>query len=482
MRDIESLLQIARQKFGLNEFRGLQVKAFQQMLEQKSGLLVMPTGGGKSLLYQLWAATGQGLVLVLSPLVALMQDQVDQAREFGLRATCLNATISREEREKRLKQIQSGQIELLFVTPERFRQEEFCQIIQSQKISLLAVDEAHCISAWGHDFRPDYTRLGQIRELLGGPQTIAVTATATELVQKEIREELQIQSGFCLVDSVLRPELALNVHEVHGLDEKIRAVVGLRYQTEGPILIYGSLISTLQKVSGELARLGLHPLLYHGQLSGQDRKRILRDFQKDSNAFLLATPAFGLGINKADLRAVVHLELPIAIEAYFQEVGRAGRDGQRADGHLLLDLDDVSIQMEFIKWGNPDAGFIQSVYRLIERNQTRVFQEGADYLREQMNFYNRRDFRVETSLNLLEKWGCLVPAQNRLGFAPVREPLADELDGLKTEQRLKLQNQKLHQMLDWAQNQDSCRMKRIREYFSESLAENCGICDVCRKA
>ncbi len=479
MQNIESLREVMRAKFALQEFRGRQEIVFSHLLAGRSGLLVMPTGGGKSLLYQLWAAADAGLVLVLSPLVSLMQDQVDLAKQMGLRATCLNATVPREERDQRLRQVASGQIELLFVTPERFRQPEFRAILQARRPRLLAVDEAHCISAWGHDFRPDYTRLGEIRELLENPLTIALTATATPVVQKEILSELRIEDGFCEVDSIERPELGLHVHESYGLDEKIRQVVGLRYQTQGAVLVYGSLISTLHKVADELGRVGLGPMIYHGQLRGGDRKRILREFQASPDALMLATPAFGLGINKPDIRAVIHLEMPLAIESYFQEVGRAGRDGQPAAGHLLLDADDATIQMDFIKWGNPDAGFVKSVYRLIENNAQRAAQEGADYLREQMNFYNKRDFRVETSLNLLEKWGCLIFAQNRLGFEAEREPTDVDLAGLKTEQRLRVQNTKLHQMLEWARNTQACRMVRIQEYFGETKPQDCGRCDVC---
>lgn len=482
MHNLESLRQLLKARFGWEDFRPAQRATFDRLLGGRSGLVVMPTGGGKSLFYQLWSARGEGLVLVLSPLIALMQDQVDQAREMGLRATCLNAAVPREERERRMRALAAGEYELLLVTPERFRKPEFLETIRTREISLLAVDEAHCISQWGHDFRPDYTRLGEIRGLLGNPQTLALTATATPVVQDEILRELGLgPDGFREVESIDRPELALNVHEVMGLDEKIRAIVGLRFQTRGSVLVYGSLISTLYKVADELSRLNLHPLLYHGQMKPGDRKRTLREFQSDANAFLLATPAFGLGINKPDVRAVVHLELPLAIEAYFQEVGRAGRDGRPASGHLLFDPDDAAIQMDFIKWANPGPAFVESVYRLIEGNQARVAQEGADFLREQMNFYNKRDFRVETSLNLLEKWGCLETARNRLGFAPVAPPTPEDLESLRGDQRLKVQNQKLYQMLDWAQTTTACRMRRVQEYFGQPREGACGRCDVCAR-
>ena len=481
MQDLTDLRELLSSQFKLENFKLKQAEVFSHLLQGKSGLVVMPTGGGKSLLYQLWAAQKDARVLAISPLIALMQDQVDQAKSFGIQATCLNATVSREEKEKRLKDWQAGKVSLLFVTPERFRKPEFLEAITKQQISLLAVDEAHCISQWGHDFRPDYTKLGEIREFLGNPQTLALTATATPIVQKEILRELRIEDGFSEIDSIDRPELSLNVHEVHGTDEKIRAIAGLRHHTPGAVLIYGSLISTLYKISDELSRIGLHPLIYHGQLKGHERTQILREFQNNPDSFLLATPAFGLGINKADVRAVIHLEVPLAIEAYFQEAGRAGRDGNPAWAHLLFDPDDASIQLDFIKWANPDAGFVQMVYRLIENNFTRAAQEGANYLRDQMNFYNSRDYRVETSLNLLEKWDCLAPAQNRLGFKPVEAPSKEDLDSLRSEARLKVQNQKLLQMLEWAQDQEHCRMRNIQTYFGQPTEGKCGRCDICQK-
>jgi len=300
------------------------------------------------------------------------------------------------------------------------------------------------------------------------------------VVQQEILRELRLQAPFCEVASIDRPELSLNVHEVHGFDEKVRAVVGLRFQMAGPILVYAALISTLYKAQEEFVRLGLDPLIYHGQLQGNERRRLLREFQSGDAVFMLATPAFGLGINKANLRGVIHFEVPLALESYFQEVGRAGRDGQPAQGHLLFDPDDATIQMDFIKWANPDAGFVNSVYRLISKNPERVAQEGARYLREQMNFYNSRDFRVETSLNLLEKWGSLEPARNRLGFVAANAPSDEDLGSLHTETRIKTQSQKLWQMTDWAQDTSRCRMRRIQSYFGQAAEQDCGRCDVCK--
>jgi len=480
MQRINEAKDVLKQNFGHSEFRGDQEGVLQSVFAGQSALVLMPTGMGKSLCYQLPALMLEGPTVVISPLIALMQDQVDKALAHGLRATYLSSTLTREERLARYEKIGRGEFQLIYVTPERFRKPEFLSVIDKLKIALLAVDEAHCISQWGHDFRPDYSRLGEFRELLGNPVTLALTATATAAVQKDILRELRIEDAPTFHSGIERPNLAINVHEIYGIDEKVRGIVGLRHLNPGPAIIYFSLIQTLYKVSGELARLNIRHTMYHGQLEARDRKRNQRAFIEGQSDLILATPAFGLGVDKKDVRLLMHAETPNSIEAYYQEVGRSGRDGLPSECHLFYDQEDVSIQMEFIKWANPEPDFVLKVYRLIESGGPGLADEGNDYLRAQMNFYNKRDYRVETAINLLERWGCLKPDSSKFGFAAVQEPTIEQLDVDAVKSRLKVQNQKLLDMVRLAQLEKGCRMQEIYQYFGHPSGA-CGKCDLCVK-
>ncbi|MEN0058066.1 MAG: RecQ family ATP-dependent DNA helicase [Bdellovibrio sp.] len=479
MSDLRDLLQ---QNFKFTSFRGEQEAILRKVWANENLLALMPTGMGKSLCFQFPAKVREGLVVVISPLIALMQDQVIKAQELGIRATFLSSTLTKEERESRQRRLAQGEFQLLYVTPERFRKPEFREALTGRSIQLLAVDEAHCISQWGHDFRPDYSRIGEFRQLLGSPPTLALTATATPEVQKDILQKLGIPQAEIISAGLERPNLALHVHDVYGLDEKIRAVVGLCHQHSGSVIIYCSLIQTLKKVSSALHRLGMSHLVYHGDLSPQERKRNQKQFIAQERALMIATPAFGLGIDKDNVRLLIHVETPSSLESYFQEVGRAGRDGEKSFCHLLYDQDDISIQMEFLKWSHPEADFIRKIYQLIEEKRMQVDQGGFDFLREQMNFRNRRDFRSEAAVSILERWGCLVPSEDPFPYACVRAPSPEQFAEENGVEILKAQNTKLLKMVQWATQDSSCRLNKVYEYFGHIHQQPCGLCDVCQES
>lgn len=467
MENQQNIQQILKSQFGLESFRGAQQTVIEGLLHGESALVLMPTGSGKSLCYQLPSVVFKGLTLVVSPLIALMKDQVDQARRVGLKAAFINSSQSRESKQQVLKQVAAGQITLLYLTPERFRKAELWEAIKDRPLSLFVIDEAHCISEWGHDFRPDYSRLGEIREKLGNPLTLALTATATPEVKLDILEQLHLNSGSSkLYDSgVERANLELKVIEVYGLAQKVQGFVGLHHAHPGSQIVYFSLISSLEEFSKELSRLNIPHYVYHGQLYDKERRRQQEQFLTDPKGLMLATPAFGLGINKADIRMVIHGEVPGSIEAYFQEVGRAGRDGLPAFGYLLYDADDVSVQMDFIKWSSPEPEFIYRVYQLIANNSDAVKAGGLDYLRGQLLFYHKRDFRLETALNILERYG-FIEGQNQREWKAIETPSGELMDVELHAKRIKQQQKKLLQLIELTRSENI--QGEINKYFSQA--------------
>lgn len=480
--------EVLRTVFGFSSFRAGQGELVEALVAGQNALVLMPTGIGKSLCYQLpariFSEAGKGITLVVSPLIALMKDQVDAAQRKGLRVAFINSSLRADEREARYRALFAGRYELLYVTPERFRVPEFRAALAQNRIALLAIDEAHCISAWGHDFRPDYSRLGDIRrDILGNPQTVALTATATPAVQEDILKQLGLANGSNTAifnRGIQRPNLAIEVVDVHGLDQKIQGFMAFRHMHPGSSILYFALVQTLEKFSHEIGKLGIEHFVYHGQLGDRERRRAQEGFLSSPHALVLATPAFGLGIDKENVRMVMHAEVPGSLEAYYQEIGRAGRDGGASACVLLFDDDDVTIQRDFTEWANPDPGFIVAVYNLIERNLLRARQEGFGFLRRQMNFFNSRDFRVETAVNLLERWGALEGRSPR-EWTPIQSPPEEFLDQKLFALRLSGQRAKLTQMVDFVKMTEGCRMLRIAAHFGFPAQAPCQVCDLCLK-
>src|ERR1043166_1013998 len=491
MHSLTDAVASLRQHFGFEDFREGQREVIGSILAGKDAVVVMPTGSGKSLCYQLPALILDGVTLVVSPLIALMKDQVDALRARGLPATFINSSIPESEQRVRIDALRRGEHKLVYIAPERFRSSRFTSTLQQIPISLFAVDEAHCISTWGHDFRPDYLRLRSVIRSLGTVQTLALTATATPYVRSDIIQQLGLNKPQTFVSGFDRPNLSIEVVHTEREREKIARIRSLARGLRGSGIIYASTRKAVEQVGSKLKALDLKVTEYHAGMTDAQRVRAQDEFMNGRTQMIVATNAFGMGIDKPDIRFVVHYQMPGSIEAYYQEIGRAGRDGLPSTCVLLFNYADKNTHDFFIEGSYPDISVVKQVYDALAETELRRIELSTTEIARRTG--ERNEMAVQSALYVLERAGHIqrtAAALNRGGRgaqqgrsilmldpAPVTQLRVDPRD---ISRRGELERRKLRAMIDFCYT-DYCYRAHILNYFGDRHHERqCGTCGNCQ--
>jgi ATP-dependent DNA helicase RecQ len=477
------LNEALRTHFGYESFQPGQEEVIHRVLAGKDTLAILATGAGKSLCYQLPALLLPGTTVVVSPLIALMKDQIDMLADAGISSTlALNSTLSEEEEITYLERVARGNLKLIYVTPERLEDESFVEVLKRLRVPLFVVDEAHCISQWGHDFRPAYLNLGRVIAALGKPAVLALTATATPAVREDIVTQLGIPHTKPIVRGFDRPNLVYEVVRASTETDKLRA---LKAKLTGPLkgalgIIYTATIKNTYAVS-EYCRteLGIEADVYHSKLPKAERERVHNHFMSEDVKIVVATNAFGLGIDKPNIRFVIHYDLPGSIEAYTQEAGRAGRDGLESTCLLLYRQSDTRVQNYFLTGKYPDVEEVQKVFGTLQYFES---QDNGVSLSDLRKISQLPLTKLKVILALLKKGGFIRNVtKSTYGLALLYKQKKDlALNLASYETKRSYDQSKLAMMLQYCETR-SCRRKFILNYFGEDYDQvNCGACDNCR--
>jgi ATP-dependent DNA helicase RecQ len=488
MHSLSDPITSLREHFGFDNFREGQRDVIESVLAGKDVIVVMPTGSGKSLCYQLPAMILEGVTLVVSPLIALMKDQVDALRARGLPATFINSSIPEAEQRARIESLRRREHKLVYIAPERFRSSRFNAALQSIPISLFAVDEAHCISTWGHDFRPDYLRLRQVIRSLGNIRTLALTATATPYVRSDIIQQLGLDRPQTFVSGFDRPNLRIEVVHTEKEREKITRIKRLAQSHEGSGIVYTSTRKAVEQVGRELKKAGLSVSTYHAGMSDAVRVRAQEDFMSGRTQMIVATNAFGMGIDKRDIRFVAHYQIPGSIEAYYQEIGRAGRDDLPSTCVLLFNYADKNTHDFFIEGSYPELPLVKDVYNALVRTELKQIHLSTSELAHLCGHKN--EMAIQSALYLLERAGHIERTASNRGENGRRLArvivMRDELPGTplrvdprQVSGRADLERRKLRELIEFCYTED-CYRAHILDYFGDRHhSRECGSCGNC---
>ena len=474
-----------RQWFGFDGFRGGQEDVVAAILSGRDVLTVMPTGGGKSLCYQLPAMLLEGVTVVVSPLIALMKDQVDALDARNIPATVINSTVDWNEQMRRMDAMRQGAYKLVYIAPERFRSQAFLNAMADVPVRLMAIDEAHCLSQWGHDFRPDYLRLGDARQKLGNPAVAAFTATATPIVRDDIRASLRLRDPYELVSGFARPNLSFNISAVGGKADKMeRLLEVVRAWKTG--IVYCSTRKSVEEVGSLLREAKLKPVEYHAGMDDKARQRAQELFISRQRDIAVATNAFGMGIDRSDVRFVVHWELPGSVEAWYQEAGRAGRDSKNGHCELLFNYADTRTQEFFLEGSNPGETIIRQVYQglLNASDNHHEVHLSIEQLTEYIDV--RNGMAVSSSVAWLARAGVIerfdVPGQRKRGTRLLKPDLLARdlpIDSAALKEKERRDRARLDSVIAFCYS-DNCRQSWVLDYFGEKHGPLCGNCDKCR--
>jgi ATP-dependent DNA helicase RecQ len=476
--ELKRLGEAARRIFGIRALRPGQQEAIRRLLAGHNVLAIMPSGAGKSLCYQLPSINFPGMTVVVSPLLALMKDQADKLNALGLNAAEINSTLRVRDRADNIDNIEEQKTDFVFTTPEQLNDPEFVSVLKRGRISLLVIDEAHCISQWGHDFRPSYLILGGVLKALDSPRVLALTATATQEVSEDIEKQLDLPNLVKIDTGVYRPNLRYEVIPAPSDEEKQQRVSTLIRELDGTGIVYCATIKAVDTLSAFLNEAGLELPRYHGRMRATERNEIQDRFMAGGVKAIVATNAFGMGIDKPDIRFVIHYNFPATIEAYYQESGRSGRDGNLARCILLYRLEDRRTQAFFLGGRYPDLEDVVSVYEAIRRlNERKAPANGKAVMQESGIGRNK----AAVVISML-KSSDLVQQKRASGLTLTqheikREELAEIADEHQSKRRM--DHEKLEKMMEYGQV-GSCRWKYILDYFGEDVDwERCGNCDNC---